>query len=78
LNQLSFKQQIQLLSIHIDLIGSVFYEQQRGEFMRTQHRSLHVKLCADCLVGGWPAGRQAQRDPRQDQAGVTTIRTGAQ
>jgi hypothetical protein len=44
---LLFEQCIELFSGHIDLVGSILDEQQRGEFMRTQHRSLHGQ--SNCL-----------------------------
>jgi hypothetical protein len=55
-DELAFEQRVEFLAVHVDLVGGILHEQQRGEFMRTQHRSLHETILPRHPTGGGRGG----------------------
>src|SRR3569623_724302 len=53
LHELAFEEGVEFFSLHVDLIGSVLDEQQRGEFVRTLHRFSPCHSIADSRDGDW-------------------------
>ena len=41
LNELAFEQCVEFIAHHVNLMGSFLQQEQRGKFMRTEHRVLH-------------------------------------